>query len=79
MASETRKLYRSKTDRMIGGVCGGLGEYFNVDSTVVRLAFIVGTLLGGPGLVAYIICLILIPLAPDITGGAEIVAGKPSA
>jgi len=33
------KLYRSERDRMIGGVCGGLGEYFNIDSTIVRLIF----------------------------------------
>ena len=39
-----KKLYRSAKDKMIGGVCGGLGEYFNIDSTIVRLAFI---LLGG--------------------------------
>ena len=63
---ETRKLYRSKDDRMLAGVCGGLAEYFKIDATVVRLLFVIGTVFGGPGLIAYIICLILMPLKPDM-------------
>ena len=45
----TNKLYRSQTERMLGGVCGGLAKYLNVDTTIVRLFFIVLTLLGGFG------------------------------
>lgn len=72
MTTETRKLSRSRKDRMVAGVCGGLGEYFSIDSTIVRLAFVAGTLLGGPGLVAYFICLILMPLEPEFTATPEI-------
>lgn len=64
MTSETKKLYRSNTERMISGVCGGLAEYFDIDPTVVRLIFVAATLLGGPGLLAYIILLILMPNKP---------------
>ncbi len=58
-----KKLYRSKTNRWLGGVCGGLGEYFNIDPTVVRVLWIIGTLLsmGIGGLFAYIILWIVIP------------------
>ena len=58
----TKKLYRSQTDRMIGGVCGGLGEYLDIDPTLVRLAFIAFTLFGGSGLLVYFICLLVIPI-----------------
>ena len=56
-----KRLYRSETDRMIGGVCGGIAEYFNFDSTIVRLAFVLFSLWGGGGVLAYIICWIIIP------------------
>lgn len=58
---QTKKLYRSNTDRMIGGVCGGLGEYFDIDPTLVRLIFVVLALAGGPGLLLYLILLIVVP------------------
>ncbi|MBN1148332.1 MAG: PspC domain-containing protein [Anaerolineales bacterium] len=64
MSTETKKLYRSRTDRMIGGVCGGLGEYFNIDPTLVRVLFIFTALFGGPGLIAYLIMLIIVPEEP---------------
>jgi len=60
---ENKKLYRSRTERMLGGVCGGLGEYLNIDPTLVRLAFVAATLLGGPGALAYIILWIITPEA----------------
>ncbi len=60
----TRRLYRSRTDRQLAGVCGGLGEYFGVDPTIVRLIFIVLALAGGPGLLLYIILALVIPEAP---------------
>jgi phage shock protein C len=59
---EPRRLYRSNRDKMIGGVCGGLGEHFNIDPTLVRLAFIAATMLGGPGLIVYVILWIITPL-----------------
>jgi phage shock protein C len=57
---EPKKLYRSKTNRMICGVCGGLGEYLNIDPTIIRLLTVLLAFTGG-GLVAYIIAAILIP------------------
>ncbi|MEJ6952553.1 PspC domain-containing protein [Natronospora cellulosivora (SeqCode)] len=56
-----KKLYRSVTDRMLGGVCGGLANYFDIDSTIVRLVFVLLFLGFGSGLLAYIIAWILIP------------------
>ncbi|HMI32742.1 MAG TPA: PspC domain-containing protein [Propionibacteriaceae bacterium] len=58
---EPRKLYRSRTERMVAGVCGGLAEYFNVDTTVIRVLFLVLTLFGGSGLVVYVVMWILVP------------------
>ena len=56
-----KKLYRSKTQRMICGVCGGMAEYFNIDVTVVRLAFAGLSIICGGGILAYIVVAILIP------------------
>jgi phage shock protein C len=61
-----RKLYRSQTDSMLGGVCGGLGEYLGIDSTLIRLAFVLLTLWGGHGLLLYIIMLIVVPPAGKV-------------
>jgi len=58
-----KRLYRSKEDRKISGVCGGLGEYFNVDSNILRIAWVLIGLATGvlPSLIAYIVALILLP------------------
>lgn len=56
-----RRLYKSRTNRQIAGVCGGIGEYFNIDPVIVRLLAVVFTLAGGAGLIAYIIGAIIIP------------------
>jgi len=64
MAETYKKLYRSRKERMIAGVCGGLGEYFGIDPTLVRLLFVFTALAGGPGLVAYIILLVVVPEEP---------------
>ena len=58
---EPKKLYRSRTDRMICGVCGGIGEYFNIDATIVRLLFVLLGVTGGTGILAYFIAAIIIP------------------
>lgn len=63
---QQRKLYRSKTDRMLAGVCGGLGDYFNIDATVVRIIFALATLAGFSGVLVYIILMIVIPESPEI-------------
>ena len=59
--SNGRRLYRSKTDRKIAGVCGGIAEYLDADPTVVRLAAILLVFGWGSGLLAYIICALVIP------------------
>ena len=61
---EGKRLYKSATDKKIAGVCGGIAEYFNVDSTLIRLAWVVFSLLGGSGLLAYIIAALIIPDRP---------------
>jgi phage shock protein C len=61
---EQKKLYKSRKDSYIDGVCGGIAEYFNIDSTLVRLAFIVFCFAGGSGILAYIIAACVIPRAP---------------
>jgi phage shock protein PspC (stress-responsive transcriptional regulator) len=58
------KLYRSTADKMIGGVAGGLAEYFDIDPTIVRVLFVVVTLVGGGGILAYIILWIVVPEKP---------------
>ena len=55
------RLTKSRSDRMLSGVCGGLADYFDVDPTWMRVAFVVATLLGGPGVVAYVIGWLLMP------------------
>ncbi len=59
-----KRLYRSRDNSMIAGVCGGLGEYFDMDPTFIRLLWIVFTLAGGSGILAYIIAWIIIPQHP---------------
>jgi phage shock protein C len=60
----TRKLYRSKTNRQLAGVCGGLAQYFNLDATLVRVLFILLAVLGGSGLVLYLAMWIIVPKEP---------------
>jgi phage shock protein C len=57
-----KRLQRSRTEKMIAGVCGGLAEYFDVDPTVVRILWVIITLLGGAGLLLYIILWVVMPL-----------------
>jgi len=56
------KLYRSRTDRMLFGVCGGLGKYLNIDSTVIRIVAVLLVFCGGIGILAYLIMAIIVPL-----------------
>ena len=62
-STPTKRLYLSSTDRKLSGVCGGIGEYLGVDSTVIRLAWIIVTILTGivPGIIGYIIAPIIMP------------------
>ncbi len=61
-----KKLYRSETNRMLGGVCGGLGEYFDIDPTFIRLLFVIITFSGGAGVLAYLILWIVVPSESSI-------------
>lgn len=61
---ETRKLYRSRTDRSIAGICGGLADFFHVDATVMRLLMLFLIIFGGLSIWAYIILWIIIPEQP---------------
>lgn len=57
-----KRLYRSTTNKVLAGVCGGLGEYFNVDPTLIRVGFILLALPGGlPGIIPYLILWIVVP------------------
>lgn len=57
-----KKLKRSRTDRVIAGVCGGVGEYFNIDPVIVRIVWVILAFMpGGPGFLAYLICALIIP------------------
>ena len=61
-----KRLYRSNTDKMICGVCGGIAEYFDIDPTLVRLAWILFTACAGSGIIAYIIATIVMPKKSDV-------------
>lgn len=61
----TRKLYKSRRNRFIDGICGGLAEYFEVDPTIVRLLWVLVTFLGGSGIILYIVGMILMPVNPE--------------
>jgi phage shock protein C len=69
MSTIYRQLYRSRNNRMIGGICAGLGEYFNIDPTLIRLAFVFFSLIGFAGamLIAYLIMLMVVPEEPLLT------------
>ncbi len=56
-----KRLYKSSTDKKVCGVCGGIANYFDVDPTVIRLIWVIFTLVGGRGLIAYIIAAIIMP------------------
>jgi phage shock protein C len=71
MTETVKRLYRSSSERMIGGVCGGLGEYFAVDPTLIRLLFVAAALLGGHGLLVYLILLVLVPPEPVVSTSGQ--------
>lgn len=60
-SQQPRKLYRSTKDKVIAGVCGGLGEYFSIDPTIIRIVFAIFALSGGVGVLAYIVFWVIIP------------------
>lgn len=77
MSSDVRRLTRSRDVRMISGVAGGIGEYFGIDATVVRLLFVFGFFWAFTGLVVYIIMAVVVPEEPiggeiEATGNSEV-------
>ena len=62
---KNKKLYRVEEGKMMAGVCGGIAEYFGIDATIVRLAWVLFSLCGGSGILAYIIALIIMPQKPE--------------
>ena len=66
-----KKLYRSRDERMVWGICGGLGKHFDVDPTIIRIVWVLTVLLAGWGILAYIILRFVIPLEPQEAAPAE--------
>ena len=66
-----KKLYKSQTDRKLAGVCGGLAEYLNIDSTLIRLIWVLLFFMAGSGLLAYLICALVIPDEPTPSGAPD--------
>ncbi|MDD5098428.1 MAG: PspC domain-containing protein [Candidatus Pacebacteria bacterium] len=66
-----KRLYRSKENRMIFGVCGGLGEYFEIDPLIVRILFILLSLTGGTGIVLYFVLAIIVPNEGERKNGTK--------
>ncbi len=62
MAQEAKRLYRSRTNKIIAGVCGGLAEYFSIDPTIVRIAFVLFAFAWGAGIFVYLVMMVIIPL-----------------
>ena len=60
-----KKLYKSKTDKKLCGVCGGIAEYFEIDSTIIRLLWVLLAFFVGSGILAYIIAALIMPEAPE--------------
>lgn len=65
----TKKLYRKPNDQMIAGVCAGLADYLNLDLVIVRLIFVLLLLMGGHGLLIYVVLWILMPVQPPYIEG----------
>lgn len=65
MAEGRKKLYRSRDNRWLVGVCGGIGDYFDIDATVIRVIFVLTAFIFGGGLWIYLILWIIMPLNPD--------------
>jgi len=64
MTSEVKRLYRSRKERMVGGVCGGLGDFFKVDPLIFRLIFVMLLFGGGSGALIYIVMMLIVPEEP---------------
>ena len=61
---KSKRLYKSRSEKKLAGVCGGIAEYFDTDPTLIRLAWVIFSLAGGCGILAYIIAVIIMPNEP---------------
>ena len=61
-----KRIYRSRNEKEIAGVCGGLGEYFGIDRVLIRIVWVVTVICAGTGILAYILAGILIPREPEV-------------
>ncbi len=78
MNIQTKRLYRSRDNRIFGGVCGGLGEFFVIDPTLIRLIFALGAIFGvGSFLLIYIVMLVVVPENPNQAPAPTIVPTNP--
>lgn len=68
MSESVKRLYRSRSDRWLFGVCGGFGEYFDLDPILIRVLFVIFTLIFGSGILLYLLMWLIIPQEPDGTG-----------
>lgn len=63
--NRNKRLYRSRKQRQVAGVCGGIADYLSIDPTLVRLVWVILALIGGPGVVLYIILAVIVPEEPE--------------
>lgn len=68
-----KKLYRSKRNKVIGGVCGGLGEYLGIDPVLLRILFVAAIFLSGAGLILYVIAWLIMPAEPSENEKSEVI------
>jgi phage shock protein C len=73
---QKHRLYRSTNDKMIAGVCGGLADFFGLDVSLVRLLLVIMGLLGGHGVLVYLILWIIVPKQPE--GAVTVMASEPA-
>jgi phage shock protein C len=78
MTPDMKRLYKSRTDRMIDGICGGIAEYFGLDSTLVRIAWVLLIFFGGAGILLYIAAMIIMPVNLVSISATGPVAKRPS-
>ncbi|HPE68704.1 MAG TPA: PspC domain-containing protein [Thermotogota bacterium] len=63
--TQAKRLYRSRKNKMLAGVCGGIADYFDVDPTLIRLLWVLLILAGGAGIVLYLLALVIVPEQPN--------------
>ena len=79
MSDEPKRLFRSRDERMLGGVCGGLGEYLNTDPTIIRILFVIITLFGFAGVFLYLAMWLIVPEEPlDVVSAAPVPPAEPA-